>query len=207
MLPAGGSAPAADPIIDQRTSTEDLGAAWGYSSAPAQEPRYVRSATETDLRINPVGYYQGVTVDGANLPPFAPAVMGTAPAVMTWTGFQGERATEGSRLFFQLSSGVEHHLVSQPERITLRLPSTSVNVRNNMRRLDTSFFRTPVTQVVIGRDGADTVISIDLRRPSTPSVELRDAANGYKLLVVQFEAGEADAAAPVETPPSPAPGG
>jgi hypothetical protein len=105
---------------------------------------------------------------------------------MTWTGFEGEKGSTGSHVFLQLSAAVEHHMVQQPEMVTLRLPNTSVNVKNNMRRLDTSYFRTPVTSVDISRDGPDTVVKLGLRRPVNPNVFMREAANGYKILVVEF---------------------
>jgi len=165
----------------------------------------VRAEQETQLSINPIGFYQGVTIEGDNHPPFAPETMGTAPAVMTWTGFEGQKGSVGSHAFFQLSSAVEHHLVSQPERITVRLPNTSVNVRNNMRQLDTSYFKTPVSNITISREGPDTVIKLDLRRPATPEVSRRSGANGYTVLVIQFPGDTEGMPAPAPAPPSSAP--
>jgi hypothetical protein len=191
-----------DPLVDQRIPTEDLSRTWGYSTGGNEGPNYVRAASETELAINPIGYYQGVTIEGDNLPPFAPEMMGTAPAVMTWTGFEGEKGGSGSHAFFQLSSAVEHHLVSQPERVTVRLPNTSVNVRNNMRQLDTSFFKTPVSGIKISRDGPDTVILLELRRPATPQISLRGGSNGYSVLVVQFPI-EVENLTPAPAPPAP----
>jgi hypothetical protein len=191
--------------VDQRTPTEDLSKTWGYSSEGDVKPNYVRPPQEQglDIQINPIGYYQGVTMEGENLPPFAPEQMG-GPAVLTWTGFEGEKGSTGSHVFLQLSAPVDHHIVQQPEMVTLRLPSTSVNVKNNMRRLDTSFFRTPVTSVDISRDGADTVVKIGLRRSSTPNVFLREGANGYKILVVEFPV-QSDLAGKEAAPPPPPP--
>lgn len=199
----------ADPLVDQRTPTEDLSRTWGYSSGGEAKPNYVRPAQETglDIQINPIGYYQGVTIEGENLPPFAPAQVG-GPAVMTWTGFEGERGSTGSHVFLQLSAPVDHHMVQQPELLTLRLPNTSVNVKNNMRRLDTSYFRTPVTSVDITRDGADTVVKVGLRRAVNPNVFMREGANGYKILVIEFPvqsdlAGTEEAVAPPPPPAAP----
>ena len=56
------------------------------------------------------------------------------------TGF--ERTQASSRVFFQLSSDVPYEVSSQGNLISLRLPNTSPSVRNNIRRLDTRYFRT-----------------------------------------------------------------
>lgn len=201
---SGPSSSPTDPLIDQRTPEKDLSKNWGYANDEAPRPNYVRAEREAALQINPIGYYQGVTIGGENLPPFAPESLGGA-AVMTWTGFEGEKGGVGSHVFFQLSSPVSPNMVQQPDIITLRLPNTSVNVKNNMRRLDTTYFKTPVASVTISRDGADTVIKMRLRRPAQATVGTREGANGYKLLVVQFPidslAGPAPAPAP--TPPAP----
>ena len=187
---AGGGAPAKttqDPFIDQRTTTDDYSSTWGYSSGPAVTPNYTRDEFESELTINPVGYYQGVSVTNDNQPPFAPQALGTGASVLTWTGF--ERSEASSRVFFQLSSSVVHEFSQEGARIVIKLPNTSVNVRNNQRHLDTRFFRTPVTFVKVRRHGADTEIAIRLRRVAVPNVTLAPGANGYQMLVVEFPDG------------------
>lgn len=192
------------PKIDQRTTSEDLTEAWGYSSTSADpKPNYVRSDRNAELSVNPIGYYQGVTVEGVNLPPYTAEELGVQPTVLTWTGF--ERSTNSSRAFFQLSSGTAYQVDRQGFLISLRLPNTSVSVRNNARRLDTSFFRSPLTEIGLRRDGADLVITLQLRREAAPRIEINEGQNGYKVLVVEFPDSEAELPGddgPVDTSPA-----
>ena len=116
------------------------------------------------------------------------------PAVMTWTGF--ERTQASSRVFFQLSSDVPYEVSSQGNLISLRLPNTSPSVRNNIRRLDTRYFRTPVTEVTMRRSGADMVISISLRREAAPEVAMMEGENGYRILVIEFPDTDAERLSP-----------
>jgi hypothetical protein len=185
---------AEDPTVGSRSLEEDHTGAWSYSTGDASGPNYVRPAEEkaAELKVNPIGYYQGVSVSGENLPPFAPQEVAGGGAVLTWTGF--ERGNGVSRVFFQLSSAVTPEPTVEGNTLTYRLPNTSVNVRNNRRELNTSFFRTPVTTVSLRRSGADTIIKIKLRRDTVPQISLTAAPNGYQMFVIEFadvEGGEA----------------
>lgn len=178
--------PGGDPTVGARTTEEDHTGAWSYATGSESGPNYTRPAEEksAQLKVNPIGYYQGVSVAGENLPPFAPQDIATGAAVLTWTGF--ERGNGVSRVFFQLSAGVAPEPTIEGNTITYRLPNTSVNVRNNKRRLNTSFFRTPVTSVSIRRSGADTIIKIRLRRDAVPQTSVTLAPNGYTMFVIEF---------------------
>ena len=189
-----GSQPSAAPEPAVETPSTDLSGAWSYSSEDAPEPAFVKSARETELSINPIGFYQGVTVTGENLPPHVAKELGVMPAVLTWSGF--ERTESGSRVFFQLSAGVEYELTAQGMLVSVRLPNTSSSVRNNIRRLDTSYFRTPVTSVMMQRRGPDMVISLTLRREASPNVAMVDGEHGYKVLVLEFPDTDADLTPP-----------
>jgi hypothetical protein len=177
-----------DPTVGSRTTEEDHTGAWAYATGSEEEaPNYVRPAEEkaAQLKVNPIGYYQGVSVAGENLPPFAPQEISTGASVLTWTGF--ERGNGVSRVFFQLSSAVAPEESADGSTLTYRLPNTSVNVRNNKRALDTRFFpRTPVTNVKIQRSGADTIIKINLRRDTVPQTSVVAAPNGYTMFVIEF---------------------
>lgn len=187
--------PANDPTVGSRNLEEDHTGAWSYSTGDESGgPNYVRPAEEAaaQLKVNPIGYYQGVSLSGGNLPPFEPQEVAGGGAVLTWTGF--ERGNGVSRVFFQLSSTVTPEPTVEGNVLTYRLPNTSVNVRNNQRELNTSFFRTPVTTVSIRRSGADTIIKIKLRRDTVPQVSVTAGANGYQMFVIEFadlEGGEA----------------
>lgn len=190
---AGGGAPSTD-AAPEEAPPQDLSTAWSYSTEDAPEPLYVKTGTESALSVNPIGFYQGVSVGGGNLPPYVAAELGAMPAVMTWTGF--ERTQASSRVFFQLSSDVPYEVSSQGNLISLRLPNTSPSVRNNIRRLDTRYFRTPVTEVTMRRSGADMVISISLRREAAPEVAMMEGENGYRILIIDFPDTDAERLAP-----------
>ena len=169
-----------------RVLDEDVATAWGYSTGGETAPAYTRPAQQraAQLQINPIGYYQGVSVDGGNLPPFAPQTLGTGASVLTWTGFEVKDSQ--SRVFFQLSTAVAPEVTNDGLTLTYRLPNTSINVRNNQRRLDTQYFKTPVTSVRIKRSGSDTVIVLRLRREVAAATRVVPASNGYSMFVIEF---------------------
>lgn len=192
-----------DPLsIDQRTPDTDLTPNWDYSRGADRGPNYVRqSADDPFYAVNPIGYYQGVSVGGGT-PPYAPQEIGGESAVLTWTGF--ERGEASSRVFFQLSAAVEPEITPEAGRVLVKLPRTSVTVRNNRRSLITKFFKTPVTEVEVKRAGKDLVVVLELRWAATPSWRFESGANGYQVLVLEFSDTQGDRAdgAP---PPPPAP--
>lgn len=198
-----------DPLtIDQRTPDTDLTGNWTYSRGGIVGPNYVRSADdELFYTVNPIGYYQGVSITGANVPPFAPKEVGGETAVLTWTGF--ERTEASSRVFIQLSSEVQPEIVSEGLRVTVKLPSTSVKVRNNRRKLITKYFNTPVTEVEIKRSKKDVVVHLDLRWEAEPQWRFETGVNGYKVLVLEFadlpEQGEGTDFGGSTPPPPPHP--
>ena len=179
--------PKSDPlVIDQRTPETDLGGNWTYSRGGASGPNYVRGAEEEELflAVNPIGYYQGVSVTSGNLPPYAPKEIGGESAVLTWTGF--ERGDASSRVFFQLSATVEPEISVEGMRVFVKFPRTSVTTRNNQRKLITRFFKTPVNEVSLSRSGKDMVAVLDLRWEATPIWRFETGANGYRVLVFEF---------------------
>lgn len=182
--------------------------AWKFSRGHGSAgPNYVRSADDDDdpyFTVNPIGYYQGVSLGGGNLPPFAPREVGGSTAVLTWTGF--ERTEAGSRVFFQLSAAVEPEVAITTDKITITLPRTSVQVRNNRRKLITRFFKTPVDEVEIHRKGKTVQAIVELRWPAEPTWKIEPGSNGYQLLVVEFPdvGAKADADSEVTTGQPPA---
>jgi hypothetical protein len=174
---------------------QDLSSTWGFSRAQPLQPRYVRTDDPTYAAPNPAGFYSGVSVQGNHVPPFPAKQTGTPPAVLTWTGF--ERAPEGSRVFFELSSEAVHEVTSNGLTLRIRIRNTKVNVRNNTRYLDLRYFETPVRTVKVTRKGRDTVATVVLKREALHTIEMIDGKAGYKLLVVQFgDATPADAGVP-----------
>ena len=201
----GGEAkPPADPlVIDQRTPDTDLTGVWTYSRGASQGPNYVRSADEDPFfTVNPIGYYQGVSIGGGNLPPFAPKEIGGESAVLTWTGF--ERDEDSSRVFVQLSASVEPDISVEGLRVFVKLPRTSVKIKNNRRSLITKYFKTPVNEVKINRSGKDVLIVLELRWESTPTWRFETGSNGYQVLVLEFADAPSNDARP-QPPPNPQP--
>ncbi|MCH9684468.1 MAG: hypothetical protein K0V04_23740 [Deltaproteobacteria bacterium] len=181
---------------------QDLSHTWGFSRRTPPKPRYVRTHDPSYAAPNPVGFYSGVSVSGNHVPPLPAKTLGAPPTVLTWTGF--ERAPEGSRVFLQLSDEAVHTVDQKGQTIKIRLRNTTVNVRNNMRRLDLRYFRTPIREVKVVRRGRDTVVTVQLKRVATPVVQIVDGKAGYKLMVVQFDdAQEADAPVSTTRPPLP----
>lgn len=184
--------PPSDPlVIDQRTPETDITGNWKFSrggSSGSNEPNYVRSADSEDsadsFTVNPIGYYQGVSLSGGNSPPFAPKEVGGQSAVLTWTGF--ERGETSSRVFFQISAAVEPTVVVEQAQVIVELPRTAVQVRNNRRKLITRYFKTPVTEVEIQRKGKNLRAVIELRWPSEPTWTIEPGPNGYQLLMFEF---------------------
>lgn len=195
--------PPADPlVIDQRTPETDLTGVWSYSHGGGQSPNYIRSADEDPFfTVNPIGYYQGVSIGGGNLPPFAPKEIGGETAVLTWTGF--ERGENSSRVFVQLSASVQPEVSVEGLRVFVKLPRTSIKIRNNRRSLITKFFKTPVNEVKINRSGKDVLIVIELRWEAAPQWRFEAGSNGYQVLVLEFaDSPGNDRPSP---PPSPQP--
>lgn len=188
---AGSEAPKKE---EDEGPAEDLSKAWSYSTEEAQGPAYIKDDRDIELTVNPIGFYQGVTATGENLPPHLANELGIMPAVLTWSGF--ERTQSSSRVFFQLSAEVPYELSAQGQLVSIRLPNTSASVRNNIRRLDTRYFRTPVTEVNMRRNGADMVVSLTLRREATPQVAMVEGENGYRILILEFADTDAESGAP-----------
>lgn len=183
---------------------QDLSHTWGYSQKRSDvAPRYIRTSDPAFAAPNPVGFYSGVSVQGNHVPPLPAKELGQTPAMMTWSGF--ERVGEGSRVFFQLSAPIQHELSETQGGLLLkvRMRNTKVNVKNNRRRLDLRYFKTPVSEVKIKHQGKDTIAIISLKRASTPRVELVEGKAGYTLLIVQFDEGGAAVEPPSSPPPAP----
>ena len=198
--PPPGKAAVADDSLREPTldpaERVDLSNTWGYSRTGSPRPRYVRNTQNPIVFApNPVGFYSGVSVQGNQTPPHPVQDLGNKPSTLTWAGF--ERTATGSRVFFQLSSEADYTVKQKDGVLTIRMRRTKVNVRNNLRRLDLSYFKTPVQTVKVRRKGRDAVATIKLKRDASPDISFVDGGgSGYKLLVVTFN----HASAPVSPP-------
>jgi hypothetical protein len=177
--------------------------AWTYSRGGGQSPNYIRSSDEDPFfTVNPIGYYQGVSIGGGNMPPFAPKEIGGESAVLTWTGF--ERGENSSRVFVQLSASVQPEVSVEGLRVFVKLPRTSVKIKNNRRSLITKYFKTPVNEVKINRSGKDVLVVLELRWEATPTWRFETGSNGYQVLVLEFADTQTDGGRP-PAPPNPEP--
>lgn len=185
--------------MEEPVERVDLSNTWGYSRTRSPRPRYVRNTQDPIIFApNPVGFYSGVSVQGNQLPPHPVQKLGNRPATMTWAGF--ERTGSGSRVFFQLSAEADYTVKQKDGVITVRMRKTKVNVRNNLRRLDLSYFKTPVSTVKVRRKGRDAVATIRLKTAATPEVSYVDTGgSGYKLLVLSFTHTSSGVEAPKRT--------
>jgi hypothetical protein len=155
--------------------------------------------------VNPIGYYQGVSIGSGNLPPFAPKEIGGDSAVLTWTGF--ERGEASSRVFFQLSASVDPEISVEGTRVFIKLPRTSISIRNNRRPLITKYFKTPINQIKLNRTGKDVLAVLELRWEATPIWHFEVGQNGYQVLVIEFpdSPSDADGDSRPPAPPNPTP--
>ncbi len=109
-------------------------------------------------------------------------------STITWAGYQAGSASR-ARFFLKLSSPVSYEIKTQQRQVVLHLKRTHVDVRNNLRKLDTRYFATPVTQAKLSRRGSTARWMFNLRGDARPVVRqhvMRDAV----YLFVYFEEGE-----------------
>lgn len=191
-----GKTPEAEPVD---TKPVDLSDTWSYSRSGGWSPRYVRTRDDVSAAPNPEGYYSGVSIEGNHVPPFPAAKMGSKPASLTWTGFE-RQAGGHSRVFFELSADVATKLDIKNGVLTLRMTNTRINVRNNARYLDLTYFRTPVRTVKVSRRGKDAIATVTLKRASEPTIAWVAGKAGYRLLVLDFVEASAAQDEPVDAP-------
>ena len=204
---AGGTKAGEDQgsAAEHEAPPQDLSETWSFSRRAAPRPRYTRSTTDPIIfSPNPIGFYSGVSLQGNKVPPKPSQTMGQRPVELTWTGF--ERIDQGSRVYFQLSASPKYEVTKRDTQIVIRMSNTRPTTRNNLRRLDLSYFKTPVKGVDLRRRGKDVIATITLKRPASSVVEVtsQPEAGGYQMLVVTFE-GEGPTAADQDpaTPPPP----
>jgi hypothetical protein len=82
--------------------------------------------------------------------------------VLTYVGFR--QKPETSEVFVRFDGRARYKVVSAgPERVILEVYDARINVKNNARPLDTSFFESAVTRVQAVPSGSMIKIEIDLR--------------------------------------------
>ena len=139
------------------------------AAPPKAEPAKVEPAKpEPKIATAPPPPVKTPQIAAAPAPIPAPAPTQTAtdfdagPRVLTYVGFRQKAST--SEVFIRLDARARYKVIAAgPERVILELYDTHVNVKNNTRALDTSFFESAVTRVQAVPSGKTTKVEIDLR--------------------------------------------
>jgi hypothetical protein len=170
----------------------------GAAGAPAAESAE-RAADSPD------GRYAGLSLDPQARNPL-PAPKDDPPRLM-WTGFTP--GTAGGEIFLQTTRQVAHDMsvttgAGGRPTLSVFLRNCRIHWKNNARRIDTSFFATPVDGIVARQKRKDVELSIRLKESVVPEVRTAPGPDGSQLLVLSFPAG-AQAAAAADGRAQPAP--
>lgn len=173
-----------------------LAQAPGFSPPPAGDgragPAAAPTAEQLELKEPPP---RDDRYAGLSLGPEARNPLPTpkeAPPRLMWTGFSG--ASEGGEIFVQTTREVVHDLVvtrgpgGRPT-LSVFLRNCRIHWKNNARRIDTSFFATPVDGIVARQKRRDVEVSIRLKESVMPIVRWTPGPDGTQLLVLSFPAG------------------
>jgi hypothetical protein len=123
------------------------------------------------------------------------------PPSLIWTGFTPGEAGAGGEIFLQTTRRIEHDIsvakaVPGRSALLVVLRNTRIHARNNARKIDTSFFATPVNGVVARQRKRDVELVISLKEAVAPQVRRQPGPDGSELIVLSFPASTV-AAAPV----------
>jgi hypothetical protein len=99
------------------------------------------------------------------------------PRVMKYIGFR--QMADVSRVFVRCDGKVKFREMKDGSSVVLELVDTSINVKNNGRPLDTTYFNSAVTKVQAVRAGSSTRIEVKLRE----SVPYKITRNGKELQI------------------------
>ncbi|WP_338867232.1 AMIN domain-containing protein [Myxococcus stipitatus] len=96
---------------------------------------------------------------------------------MTLVGFQQQPSA--SRVFVQTNEPARYTVSEQGNAVVLELENSRIDLSNNTRPLDTSYFNSPVTKVEADADGRNVRVTIQLRQ--TAPVQARQDGNVISL--------------------------
>jgi len=107
-----------------------------------------------------------------------------------------------SRVWVEISQKVDISEHNAPGRLVYRMKGVTVPTRTNRLPLETMFFPTPVSRVMLVElDDGDLDLVIELRQPATPTQKLVETEGGF-MLVVDFPPPQASATNAPSTGPS-----
>ncbi|MBK6689876.1 MAG: AMIN domain-containing protein [Deltaproteobacteria bacterium] len=121
----------------------------------AQDTLQPSGNTPADADVDDPGSSSGG--GGADANDFDPG-----PRVMKYVGFQ--QMADVSRVFVRVDGKAKYRSAKEGGgKVVLELVNTSINVKNNERPLDTTYFNSPVSKVQAVKNGDNTRIEISLR--------------------------------------------
>jgi hypothetical protein len=163
---------------------------------PSEQPEPHEKKEDTDDEDKPKlqsdtpvvleGPYQGVTLEGENLPPRAPALPQKGMQRMTWPGFQ---VKDGLPIvFIEVTDVPSYSIQEAPGKVVVTLKNTRVHLRNNRRPLKVGFFKTHITEIVTRERGKNVDVVILAKGKTKPTHHERTeaAAGGFHILRVEL---------------------
>jgi hypothetical protein len=117
------------------------------------------------------------------------------PPRLVWTGFR--MSGDKSQIFLQTTRPVTFHLGEankrrkSPRTLSVFLRSCRIHLKNNARRLDTSFFVTPVAGVSARQRRNDVELTIALKHPVAAEARTEPGPDGSQFLVLEFPSAPA----------------
>ncbi|MCK7501017.1 MAG: hypothetical protein MZW92_70920 [Comamonadaceae bacterium] len=106
--------------------------------------------------------------------------------LVTWPGF--EITASGSRIFVQSLRPITYSRADEANRVVFVLQKTRIHLRNNRNPLVTEHFNTPVGTAYLRRRGSDTLLILDMKVGSSPSIS-QVTEGGYSFLFLDFPGG------------------
>jgi hypothetical protein len=182
LQPAAGDSPGAAPAVEPGGATP--------AATPATPVRYAGLSLGPEAR-NPL------------------PIPKTEPPKLMWTGFSGAGGA-GGEIFLQTTRPVVHDMnlasgAGGRATLSVVLRNCRIHWRNNARRIDTSFFATPVDGIVAKQKRRDVEILVALKESVRPEVRATTGADGTQILVLSFPAERkvaADGTAPAPVAPA-----
>lgn len=95
----------------------------------------------------------------------APVAWASNLAQITFSGFSRGRDGDGT-LFVHVSQRTNFTVESSGNRVTVRLASATIDVRNNRHPLDLTHFNVLLVSSRMVEKGEDVELQLDLRRPA-----------------------------------------
>jgi hypothetical protein len=133
------------------------------------------------------GTYTGVA-PGGTLAKDVPASVTKTPATITWPGFQ-MRADGTSRVFIQSTTPLSTQPSAAPGKFMVNLPGAHVLSGTNRLPLETRYFNTPVTRVMLNTNREGAQLILEMRADVTPQLSSERGSSGYYFTYIDLPKG------------------